>query len=305
MPVRRDLPQFLDADRVGLRVAAVAQLEPLDQPLRQRAAAALGEQRLARDQLDARRVAVGRLAVAADAHVAGRDAAHPAVGIVQHLGTGKPGIDLDPELLGLRRQPAAQIAEADDVVAAVVHLRRGRQPERPRLRQIQKPVLGGGRVERGAALAPVRDQFVERARFQHRARQDMRADLRALLDDADADLGLGRRRELLQPDRRREPRRPGPDDDHVILHPLALDLRLLRHRVPSCRLTSPVAADYKGLQENPNSRDAAPSWYPAADVWHDTAARGGSGAARMADRDGRRRGDRRGRVRLAGSARGP
>ena len=231
VPGGRDLPQFLDADRVGLRVAAVAQLEPLDQPLRQGAAAALGEQGLARDQLDARRVAVGRLAVAADAHVAGRDAAHPAVVVVQHLGPGKPGIDLDPELLGLRRQPAAQIAEADDVVAAVVHLRRRRQPERPAARQIQEPVLGGGRVERRAALAPVRDQFVERARLQHRARQDMRADFRALLDDADADLGLGGGRELLQTDRRREPRRPGPDDDHVVFHPLAFDLRFLRYRL--------------------------------------------------------------------------
>ena len=36
---------------------------------------------------------------------------------------------------------------------------------------------------------------------------------------------LGRRRELLQTDRRGEAGRPGPDDDHVILHPLAFDVR--------------------------------------------------------------------------------
>jgi hypothetical protein len=42
----RDFPQFLDADAVGLRVEAVAQIEPLDQMLGQRAAAALGEQRV-------------------------------------------------------------------------------------------------------------------------------------------------------------------------------------------------------------------------------------------------------------------
>ena len=44
----------------------------------------------------------------------------------------------------------------------------------------------GGRV-----VAPVGDQLVQRARFQHGARQDMRADLAALLHQADR--GVGRR----------------------------------------------------------------------------------------------------------------
>ena len=36
---------------------------------------------------------------------------------------------------------------------------------------------------------------------------------------------LGRGGELLQTDRRGEAGRPGPDDDDVVLHPLAFDLR--------------------------------------------------------------------------------
>ena len=52
VPRRIDLPQFLDADRIGLRVGAVAQVKALDQRLGQRAAAAFGEQGLAADQLD-------------------------------------------------------------------------------------------------------------------------------------------------------------------------------------------------------------------------------------------------------------
>ncbi len=49
----------------------------------------------------------------------------------------------------------------------------------------------------------------------------MGADLRALLDDADGDLTLGRRGELLQTDGGGKARGPAPDDDHVVFHLLA------------------------------------------------------------------------------------
>src|SRR5687767_13721248 len=47
-----DLPQFLDADAEGLRIAAFAQLELLEQGLGERAAAAFREQRLLAVQFD-------------------------------------------------------------------------------------------------------------------------------------------------------------------------------------------------------------------------------------------------------------
>ena len=75
------------------------------------------------------------VAVLAHPHVAGRDAGDRAVGIEQHLGGGKARIDLDAERLRLAREPAAHVAERDDVVAVIVHQRRHheiRQPQRAR-----------------------------------------------------------------------------------------------------------------------------------------------------------------------------
>jgi hypothetical protein len=66
-------------------------------------------------------------------------------------------------------------------------------------------------------LAPVRQQLVETDRIEDHARQDVGADLRALLDDDHAALG----RQLFEADRRREPGGPGADDHHVIFHRLA------------------------------------------------------------------------------------
>jgi hypothetical protein len=63
---------------------------------------------------------LGGLAVAADAHVAGGDAAHGALVVVEHFGAGEAGIDLDAERFGLRAEPAAELAQADDVVAVVL-----------------------------------------------------------------------------------------------------------------------------------------------------------------------------------------
>jgi hypothetical protein len=48
-------------------------------------------------------------AVAADAHVAGGDAAHGALVVVQHFGAGEAGIDLDAERFGLLAEPAAEL----------------------------------------------------------------------------------------------------------------------------------------------------------------------------------------------------
>ena len=124
-------------------------------------------------------------AVLLDAHVAGGDADDAARLVVQHFGRGEAGIDLDPQLLGLSGEPAAQIAQADDVIAVVAHLRRRRQAKRPLFGEEQEPVLGGRGVERGAALRPIGEKFVEGPRLEDRARKDMGADLRAFLEDAD------------------------------------------------------------------------------------------------------------------------
>src|SRR5882762_7564300 len=91
--------------------------------------------------------------------------------------------------------------------------------------KIEKAIVARRGVERRPALAPIREELVERPRLKDGAREDMGADLGALLDDANPELAPRRRGELLQTDRRRKTGRPGPDHDDVILHPLALDFR--------------------------------------------------------------------------------
>ena len=103
----------------------------------------------------------------------------------------------------------------------IVHQRRHhevRQPDRAARRHpVEAVVLDLGLQRTIGVLAPVRDQLVERDRIDHRAGQNMRADLGALLHHDDVEIGI----ELLQPDRRRQAGRPGADDHDVEFHGFA------------------------------------------------------------------------------------
>ena len=226
VPGRVDLPQLLDADAVGLRIDSIAQVEALEQPLGQVSPAPLRKDGHPRVQLHPRLEARLRLPVAPHPHVPGRDPLDRAVLVVEHLGGGKAREDRDVERLRLLGEPAAEVAEADDVVAGVVHLGRRGKPYRPAPGQEEEPILPRGGMERRPALLPVREQLVERARLQHRAGEDVGADLGSLFDDADREVRAVLGAELPQPDRGGEPRRPRPDDDHVELHRLAFHVHL-------------------------------------------------------------------------------
>ena len=199
-----DLPDFLQPDAEFRRLALGVERVFRDQLLAQAAARAFGEQRVLAEQLHAAREGILGLAIPADAHVAGRNAAYCAAVVVQHFGRGKARIDFDAERLRLRPQPAADIAERTDIAVMVVHQRRHgevRQPDRAGRRGPVEAVVLDLRLQRTiGVLAPVRDQLVERDRIDHGARQDMRADLGTLLHHDDAEIGI----ELLQPDRRGE-----------------------------------------------------------------------------------------------------
>ena len=188
MPRRVDLPQLFQSDSIFLEIDAIAQVEFVHQALRQRSANAFGEQRVLRVQLHPFGVFGLVRSVLCNSHVAGCNALDRAIVVVQDLGRREARINLDAERLGLSTQPATDIAQADDVVAVVVQQRRHRpvrDAEAAGLRENEEAVLRDLRRQRRTLLLPVGDQLVERDGIDHRTREDMRADFRSLLEDAD------------------------------------------------------------------------------------------------------------------------
>ncbi len=232
----RDVPQLLDAEPVNLRLAIGIELEVGLHPLGQAAARALGEERILRVQFHPRLVVGLVAAVGGDAHVLRRHAHHRAAIVEQHFGRREPGEDLHAQRFGLLRQPAAQIAERAGVVALVAHQRRhGEVRHLPLALRAQHPVvvLGHRHSRQRAGLAPVGQQFVERAGIDHRAREDVRADLGALFEHHHFERVV----ELLEPDRRGEARRARADDDDVDRHRFTLRF-LGAHRLTFIRVNS-------------------------------------------------------------------
>ena len=89
------------------------------------------------------------------------------------------------------------------------------------LGQIEKAFLRHLGVERRAFFFPVGDQFVQRDGIDDGARKNMGADLGPLFDQRDGAFLLRGSRELFQPDRRGQARRPAADDDDVVFHAFA------------------------------------------------------------------------------------
>ncbi len=87
-----DLPELLDAEAEDLRIGVLAERVALAELAAEMAARALAEQRVFRVQLHAELEMVGRLAVAAESHVAGGHALDRAVVVVEDFAPrGKPG----------------------------------------------------------------------------------------------------------------------------------------------------------------------------------------------------------------------
>ena len=97
-----------------------------------------------------------------------------------------------------------------------------RQQERRRLEvplvaEKEEAILRHRRVERCTLRFPIGNELGERARIHHRAREDVRADLGAFLEQADRNV----RRDLLRADRGGEAGGAGADDHDVVLHRFA------------------------------------------------------------------------------------
>src|SRR5205814_2950644 len=137
--------QLLEAQAVRLRVAVRAERESFHQLPPEMTATSLREKSVFAEQLDARLVLVRGFAVAAYAHVAGRYAAHAALLVEQQLRRGEARVDLDSQRFGLLPHPAANVAEADDVVPVVAEAfgqEGAGNLERPRFAEKQEAVLG-------------------------------------------------------------------------------------------------------------------------------------------------------------------
>ena len=224
--LRPDLPQFLDANAIALRIAVGIQPETFDQGTTQMPARTLGKHRVAAQQLHARLEGIGGLPVTVQTHVARHHATDLAFRGVEHPGGRKAGVDLHPQRLGLHAQPARQLRQADDVVAMVLHGRR-RGPDR-HLQLVsgrqEHHLVGGSRRHGGRiVLLPAGQQLVQRAGVDDRARQDVRADLGAFLDHADADVLAAFGRQLLQADGRGQPCRACAHHHHIEFHGIAFD----------------------------------------------------------------------------------
>ncbi len=77
-------------------------------------------------------------------------------------------------------------------------------------------------MQRRTLLLPVGDQLVQRNWLEHGAGKDMRAHLRAFLDDTHADVVVVLSRQLFESNRRRESRWAGADDYDIVFHRFAL-----------------------------------------------------------------------------------
>ncbi len=82
---------------------------------------------------------------------------------------------------------------------------------------VEAVVLDLGLQRAIGILAPVGDELVEPGRIDHRARENVRADLGTLLHHDDVEIGI----DLLQPNGRRQAGRAGTDDHDIEFHGFA------------------------------------------------------------------------------------
>ena len=108
---RIDIPQFLDADTVGLRVLVLVQVIFVHQLLAQVAAGTFGKQRVFGVQFHPELEGGGWFAIATNAHIAGGDTFDRAIVVVQHFGSSKAGKDFHAQRLSLLSQPAHHVGE--------------------------------------------------------------------------------------------------------------------------------------------------------------------------------------------------
>lgn len=199
-----DLPHFLDTKTVCLGLAVPSEVIFLDNLFRQAAMTALTEQSDAGMELHSPLKRILRLAVTPNAEIIRCDTNDGAFSVVENLTCSKSGVHLHTQFFCALPKPLAQLAQADDVVALVTHLRR--MGDRDGVFFSQEAHLvrcrGGNMLEPGGIVLrePVWEQFVHGRRLNHVSGHNVVANLPRLLQQQDAKvLVSGFVCELLQP----------------------------------------------------------------------------------------------------------
>ena len=177
------------------------------------------------------------LALAAASAIA-RAHADDASVLDEELRRGRLRKDDRAERLGLLGEEAPELGDGDDEVPVVPHRRRRRDPERGAPGQHVDGLARHLAVRREVGrLEPPAEELAQRRRVHHRAGEEMRARLLALLEHCDRHVAepLAHVRVLLEqlaePDRAREPARPRADDRDADLDPLVARIRRRADRV--------------------------------------------------------------------------
>jgi len=140
-------------------------------------------------------------------------------------------IDLHAQGLGLLTEPAAQISEADDVVAVVVHVARDKGVgglARTVFTQEIDVIPGHGRIQRRTTLFPVRKQLIQAGGLKYGPGDDVRPDLSTFLNDTDGEFLFRLIGELLDATGRGEACGARTDDQNIKLHRFTFHDNLLR-----------------------------------------------------------------------------
>ena len=161
------------------------------------------------------------LTIFAHPHVAGGHAFDRTVIGIKHFGRGKAWKYFNAQGLGLLRQPAGHVTQADDVVAVVLKAF-GQQPigraDAGGFSEKHEGVIGHRLVQGRAHGLPVREQFGDGARVHDGARQNVRAWLGAFFQHHHRHLMAFFLRQLLQADGGGQARWAGAHHDHVVFH---------------------------------------------------------------------------------------
>lgn len=116
-----NLPDLFQTDSIGLWFAALVKSELLHNLLGQVTPAAFGKDGSLGVQLHATCKGVLGSSALGNAHIVGGNALDTAILVEEHLGGSTAGIDLHAQRLRLISKPLDQVAQANYVVAMVVH----------------------------------------------------------------------------------------------------------------------------------------------------------------------------------------